>query len=318
LNYGEIISEALRLTWRNRFLWFFGFFVAGAGSLNFPSSSGGASGGSASGDSNRLVSRLSGLGGTFSEHTAAILTGVIAAAFVAFLVFLVLSLLSRGALAESVAALHRGERRGFSAAWRAGAASFWRVLGQGLVLLLLSLAILVMLAVPSAAGVAATLFLTQSVGFRVLFIVLIVLLFLALLFAVFVPLSIVGQFALRELVVRRRPVISSIGGGFGLFRQNLGRSILVWLIGMGLSLGTGAGALAAFLLLGIVLVGPAVALGAAGYAIAAIVTGVIGGLLLLALILLISGAIGTFRHAYWTLAYLRLTALPVNPAPPEP
>ncbi len=312
MNYGEIISEAFRLTWRNRFLWFFGFFVAGAGSFNFPSGSGGVPGGNTAGDRNRFASRISEMGSAFSEHAAAILVGLLVTAIVIFLVFLVLSLISRGALVDGVTALHRGERRGFFTAWRAGAASFWRVLGQGLIFLLLTLAILVVLAVPSVAGVVATLALTQSVGPRVLFIALIVLLFIALLIALLVPLSIVGQFALRELVVGRRPVISSIGGGFSLFRRNLGRSFLVWLIALGLSFGIGAGALVVFLLLGLALIGPAIALVAAGYDVAAIVIGVAGGLIFLALVFVISGAIGTFRHAYWTLAYLRLATPPAE------
>lgn len=312
MNYGEIISEAFRLTWRNRFLWFFGFFVAGAGSFNFPSGSGGVPGGNTAGDSSRFASRFSEMGRAFSEHAAAILTGVLVTALVIFLVFLVLSLLSQGALVDSVAALHRGERRGFSTAWRAGAASFWRVLGQGLIFLLLTFAVLIALGIPSVAGVVATLALTQSVGLRVLFIGLIVLLVIALLIALFIPLSIVGQFALRELVVGRRPVITSIGGGFSLFRRNLRRSLLVWLIALGLSLGIGAGALVAFLLLGLALIGPAIALVAAGHDVTAIVIGVGGGLIFLALVLVISGAIGTFRHAYWTLAYLRLVAPPAE------
>jgi hypothetical protein len=33
---------------------------------------------------------------------------------------------------------------------------------------------------------------------------------------------------------------------------------------------------------------------------------VIAGLILLPLLLVATGAIGTFSHAYWTLAYLRL------------
>jgi hypothetical protein len=39
MNYGELLSETFRITWRNRFLWFFGFFVGGA-SFNVPSNFG--------------------------------------------------------------------------------------------------------------------------------------------------------------------------------------------------------------------------------------------------------------------------------------
>ena len=37
MNYGALISEAFWLTWRHRFLWFFGLFAGGGTSFNFPS-----------------------------------------------------------------------------------------------------------------------------------------------------------------------------------------------------------------------------------------------------------------------------------------
>jgi hypothetical protein len=32
MNYGDLIRDAFRITLRNRYLWFFGFFVGGTGS----------------------------------------------------------------------------------------------------------------------------------------------------------------------------------------------------------------------------------------------------------------------------------------------
>jgi hypothetical protein len=40
---------------------------------------------------------------------------------------------------------------------------------------------------------------------------------------------------------------------------------------------------------------------------AAVVAGVVAGVILLPIFLLVSGATGAFFHSYWTLAYLRLT-----------
>ena len=36
MNYGELIGDAFRITLRNRYLWFFGFFAGGSTSFNFP------------------------------------------------------------------------------------------------------------------------------------------------------------------------------------------------------------------------------------------------------------------------------------------
>ena len=47
----------------------------------------------------------------------------------------------------------------------------------------------------------------------------------------------------------------------------------------------------------------------AGYTTVGIVVGIVGGLLFLVITVVISGALGTFSHAYWMLAYLQLTVL---------
>ncbi len=67
---------------------------------------------------------------------------------------------------------------------------------------------------------------TESIVAQILTVVLAVLVGLALLIDVFMPLSIIGQFALREIVVGRERVFGSIGSGYRLFRYNLGKSLL--------------------------------------------------------------------------------------------
>jgi hypothetical protein len=308
MNYGDLLSEAFRLTWRNRFLWFFGFFVGGA-SFNVPSNFGGQQG--------APFEAAPGPVRWISENLALFLTLVIALVVVIALVFIVLAMLSHGALAESVAALHRGESRRFGLAWRAGTANFWRVLWlKGLIFLMaLGLALLILL--PVGLGVVAVLAATDSTGVRVLFIVLLVLVgFLALIF-VFLPFAIINQFALRELVVGRRRVLESIGSGFGLFRRNIGRSLLVWLLQLGVMLGLGIAMLVVVVILGAILLGPAIALFAAEQTTAAVVVGIVGGLLFLVPLFVISGALSAFNHTYWTLAYLRFTEHPEGGAPAQ-
>ena len=70
--------------------------------------------------------------------------------------------------------------------------------------------------------------------------------------------------------------------------------------------------------MGLVLFIPTIALAVAGYSTAAIIAGVIAGVILVPLLLVATGAIGTFSHAYWTLAYLRLTAPPTDSTEPTP
>ncbi len=118
--------------------------------------------------------------------------------------------------------------------------------------------------------------------------------------------------------MRGARVFGSVGSGYGIFRRNLGRSLLLWLIHLGLMIGIGVALLVAILLIGLILFIPTIALALAEYTTAAVVTGVVAGVILLPILLVASGAAGTFGHAYWTLAYLRLTAPTQTPSAPDP
>ena len=318
MNYGDLIRDTFRITLRNRFLWFFGFFV-GSALFNFPSGGGNF-------DTDEFqqsgvgVSALAAQIGPGAFGNAALIVGLVALVLLLVLVFLVMSVISQGALSESVAAIDRGEGRRFGATFRAGLGSFWRVLGYYVVFFLIAIGLLVAIGAPVALLIGGTFAVTQSAAVRIIVAVLAGLVAVALLILVFVPLHIVSQYALREVVVRRARVVGSVGSGYGIFRRNLGRSVLLWLIHLGLMLGIGIALLIAVLLVGLVLFAPAIALGFAEYTTAAVVAAVVAGVILLPLLLVASGAAGTFGHAYWTLAYLRLTAetVPDGTSPPDP
>jgi hypothetical protein len=181
-------------------------------------------------------------------------------------------------------------------------------LGYYVVFFLIAIGLLVAIGVPLALVIGGTFAATQSTGARIVVGVLAGLVGVALLVVIFIPLHIISQYALREIVVRRARVFGSVGGGYGVFRRNLGRSVLLWLIHLGLMLGIGIALLIAALLVALVLFIPTIALALAEYTTAAVVAGVVAGLILVSILLVASGVAGTFGHAYWTLAYLRLTA----------
>lgn len=308
MNYGEIIKSAFWISWRNKFLWFFGFFAAGSGGasnfFNVPSEVGNRGG------------DFSGMGRWMSDNLVALLVIFVVIALVLALVYFVLSFVSAGGLAESVAAIDRGEARRFSSTFRAGLANFWRVLGQAILLFLIGLGLLLVVGLVAGLPIVLTFVLSEAVAARVVVSALFGVLGVLLLIVFFVALSIIGQFALRGLVVDRERIVHSIAAGYGLFRRSLGRSLLVWLINLGLSIGIGIAVLVVVLIVGFFLFLPTILLAVAEYATAAIVAGVIAGLILLPIFLVISGAVGAFSHAYWTLAYLRLTDRPSGG--PEP
>ena len=310
MSYGDLIRDAFRITLRNRFLWFFGFF-AGSAFFNFPSGGGNFD----TDDFDQSGAGTSALAAQFGPRVfdnAALIVGLVVVVLLLALLFIVMSIISQGALSESVAAIDRGEGRRFGSTFRAGLRNFWRVSGYYALFFLISVGLLVAVGVPTALVIGGTFAATQSTGARIIVAVLAGLAALALLILIFVPLHIISQYALREIVVRRMRVFGSVGSGYGVFRRNLGRSLLLWLIHIGLMIGIGI----AVLLVGLVLFIPAFALYLAEYTAAAIVA----GLILLPLLLVTLGAAGTFGHSYWTLAYLRLTApndvAPTGTTPP--
>lgn len=133
MNYGDLIRDAFRITWRNKFLWFFGFFVGGTAfnfTGNVPSSRNfGQSGFPGS------IGRI--WQGIFDN--LALVVALVVLVLLIVLVLIVLAIISQGGMAESVAAIDRGETRRFSSTWRAGLGNFWRVLGYYILFFLISL-----------------------------------------------------------------------------------------------------------------------------------------------------------------------------------
>ena len=307
MNYGDLIRDAFRISWRNKYLWFFGFFAGGVGSSfggNVPSGAGNFDGGSPEQSGTPGLAAQVGPG---LFDNVALLVALFVAIGLIVLLFLALALISQGALAENVAAIDRGDGRRFGLGWRAGLGNFWRVLGYYVVYFLITLGLLVAIGVPLALLVGVTFAVTEAVAARVIVAVLAALLGLLALIVVFIPLSIVGQYALREIVVRRAGVFASFGGGYRIFRRDVGRSLLLWLINLGLGIGITIAALIGLGIVGLVLFLPAILLGFAEMSTAAIVAGIVAGVILLPVFLAVSGATGAFFHSYWTLAYLRLT-----------
>ena len=129
------------------------------------------------------------------------------------LLYVVMSLTFQGALAESVAALDRGQNHRFSSAFGAGVSNFWRVLGYFLLLVLISLGLLLAIGIPLALLVTVVLAGTAAAGARILTMVLAALVSFVLLLVVFVP--------FHRLAVRAAGGSAAPGGRYRLDRRRI-------------------------------------------------------------------------------------------------
>jgi hypothetical protein len=210
VNYGELIGEAFSIAWRNRFLWFFGLFAGTTvGSLGAPLNSGGTF---PAEEGNRSMPSLGTFVGPAREWAA---ENVLAISLVAglvllvILVFIAVGALCTGALADSVAAIDRGEGRRFTSTFRAGLWVFPRTMG--LLLIYSALYVFLLLIV---GGSMLFLFLISSpepLPSQIASVFNALALAVVLVFVIFIPLGIVGQLAIRDAVVGGERVFASIG-----------------------------------------------------------------------------------------------------------
>jgi len=304
MNYGDLLKDTFWIVLRNRFLWVFGLFAGGGGgSFGVPSGSGGSFPEEGDRDLPSLGSFIEPARQWAAGHVGEIsfLVGFI---LLLILLFVAIGALCAGALAESVAAIDRGEERRFGSTFRAGLTVFPRALG--LVLVFAALYLLLFLTI---GGSMLFLFLASAPGSlpaQMVSIFNALTLASVLVFVISIPLGIVAQFALREVVVRGERVFASIANGYRLFRRNLGKGMLLWFIQIVVGFAAGILLVIAMLIVAAVLGVPAVLLLVLAGKSVGIGALVFAGIVLAALILVIAAAISTFNHAYWTLAYLRL------------
>jgi hypothetical protein len=318
MQYGQIISRALSITWRHKYLWLLALFAGeGAAGVSLPGS--GSSGQRWNAPASENAPDWNHVPGWVSGHAALLwTTGIVLLAL--FVVLLLVSAVANGALVKA-AAEHDAERPfTLGQAWNAGLASFWPVLRLKLFALLVGISSVVVIlglfaiafvsagsgaaAAAAGAGVLGALLLVVAIPFWVAFAV-------ALLFGV------------RAIVLDGLGASAALASGFRLIRRRLGRVALLWLLilaaGIAAGLAVGVGIALVTLLIGALIVGAAFA----GGFTSAVVVGVPSALLWLALVIAVGGAVSAFNSTYWTLAYRRLEAEP-EPAgypqmtPPSP
>ncbi len=127
MNYWDLIKDAFWITLRNRYLWFFGFFagVGGTSDLNpnFPMGAGGSDNGLDRGGASAPLFGQFPFEGPIGGAEVAVIIVLVLLALLLFVIFLALVVISNGGLADSVAAIDRGERRRFGSTWRASPGS---------------------------------------------------------------------------------------------------------------------------------------------------------------------------------------------------
>jgi hypothetical protein len=311
MDFGKVFAHAWEITWRWKMLWVLGFLAAlgqgnGAPQPNY----------SFSGDEfERYGWRLGDSAEQFFVALSGLILGLICLALIVAIVLWVISVIARGGLIAGVQQVEEEGSTSFGKAWSAGARKFWTLFGLGILaaipmiilitigIIVLSLGIFVgvgLLDVAEAAGITTIILVTIICGGFLccgLFILVIIL----------EQIRIYGE---RAAILEDLGWIDAFKRGWEVLKDNLGETIIFWLI---------------FFALGIVIFGISFVL---VFALAAPLLGLffvsdpgwwligpfcIGGILGTIVFALIRSIVMAFTSATWTLAYREMIALPEHP-----
>jgi hypothetical protein len=328
VEYDRILGDALRLTWRYRFLWVFALLGGGSssscgsgGGPNFNYSARQSTGTGSDGIPDELrpfVNAMQNFPAFLAAHIGLILA-VIGTLFAIGLVFFVLSFIARGAMISSVARIGLAEAADFRSGWRVGLSLGWRYFGLWLLMLVLGVGFFLVIGL---VALALILFAQAGETAKTLAIAIGVLLGLAgfaglLLFMI--ALSIVNAFGERAIAIDDLGPVAALGRGYTLLTQHLWPSALIWLISVAIAIAAGiALAVPALVIgapLGAMVFGAYSASGLSGPTVAA---GAVAATIWIAVMWVFGSIVGTYGSVYWTLSYLMLTGrYPSPPVIPE-
>ncbi len=273
MDYGALVNRSLRTMWNHKYLWLLGFLA----SL-------GEGGGQAFWNVGKKSNVMNGL-----ISQPGVLAFLALLGFFLFIIFVIARYIAHGGLIHCVNRISHSELTSLGDGWKAGVKNFWRLLGIGILILLMIIAALIVCGLPvlvaflahKALGIASLLF----------FVPLFLFLFVIILF--------VDSYADRACVIEGKGVFDSLKEGWDTFKDNLGRSIAVALISFISSILFAI----PFILVGLGLVANFFL----AWAFAGIIFAIILGVLIAFIYVVITeGLFNTYLSSFWTLAYLEI------------
>ena len=277
MNYGKIVEDSFSLGWKYKSLWFFGLFAGSFGEFNFQYEA----------DEPFDFETLE-----YDSYQSVLeyLAPILAAVLVIVFVLSILRLICSPALVDGVNKITRGGTYKFWDSYSRGLDFFWRYLGINVLFAAVMIGVIIV-----SLGIAVL------IHWLIFFLMIPVIMIFG-----FVGSSVFGL-AERSLVVRDNSIGDALEEGWLLFKNNIGKCIVIVLIIFGLAL-----ALAIVLaLMGFMFYFP-INLLVGGITENIALTFVLAFILGLPVSIVLGGFGGTFFHSLYTLFYFGL----VDPSTP--
>lgn len=294
IDYTKILKNSFKITRENKFLWLFGLMLAlggGGTSFNFNFPGGGSSDDKI--DEMTYMNAMRKVEFFWNTYKELIILGIVFLVFLG-IAFYVLGLIARGGLIDSIFKILKNEEANFKKGFKSGVGYLGRMFLISLTAIVTSLGLLIILAVP-----VIRLIVLES---YVLGIVLGIVAFF-IFFTFMILLSFLIRYAEIYLVSSNLGALESMKLGYRLFEKNIGNSILMGLIFMGISFVVGIGILFMLFALGI----PTMLIGLVIYGVAgetvSIGLFVLAVILFMLLMIFISSLMNVFSQAVWVLFF---------------
>jgi len=307
MDYGNVLARAWQISWRWKVLWILGL-LAGLGRAM-------------SGGSNTRYTMGSGEWGGPADfgippQVFGALAGAACLGIIIGIVLWVISVIARGGLIAGVQQVEEEGDTSFGRAWRAGASRFWTLFGIGILAAIpMIIAILLgvfVLGTTVFAGIQAS---GSSSGLGGIGAILAPavccsLIFFCGLFILTLVLAQIRIYAERAAIMEDLGWIDAFKRGWEVLKENLGPTIILWIIfffvGLGLALLIGA----ALVVLMLPFIAILTSTDPASWAVGPLCC---GGVFIAVILAAITAFIETFTSATWTLAYRDLAGLDARP-----
>lgn len=284
INYLQILKKGWKITWDNKFLWWFGFLVALGGGVNFNLNNG---------QFNETMKPNQAAAESFfiQNWHWFVLAGILL--FFLFLLFVYLSARGKAGLIKSLEHIQKNEAASFKIGWQDGKKYFWKIILVNLILAVFILGLLFVLALP-----VIFLFFLKSIilGILAAFLALLIFIPLVILFAF------VKDYSIFYLVLSNLNIRSAIECAYELFRKNIWESVIFAIFFIPIRIVVGVGI---FIIAGILAV-PAIVSAFLGLIILAVIFGISAGLIFLACLFLVRSVAETFYLSSWYLFFCEI------------
>jgi len=211
INYLEIFKRAWAIAWHHKYLWWLGLFAGSGMGFNFPS------GLQKETENNAWNEKIA----LFLENHLPLILGIIAFTIALVIILELLKILAFNGLIRSVFGIEKGETKTLGEAIKEGKKFFARVLGIRILFYFLTLALILVLALP-----VIFLFSTHSYVLGSLT----ALMAFAILIPALVIFSFISQYGSFYILTSDISVRSALEQGYKIFVKNIGSSLIMSLL----------------------------------------------------------------------------------------